>query len=115
MESVDILCPNGHRLMGTTDMVGRNVRCTKCQAKFQFEIPLKKSLTETGVLRILGDFSPVPMPPEVALRTRRPCPRCFKIISVNANVCEHCICYVGDMPHLLMQSIAEGKSLNDRN
>lgn len=115
MESVDILCPNGHRLMGSTAMVGRNVRCTKCQAKFPFVIPMKKSLTETGVLRILGDVAPVPMPPEIALRTRRPCPRCFRSISVNANVCEHCVCYVGDMPEFLRQTIAEGKCLNSRN
>ena len=114
MESVEILCPNGHRLMGSTDMVGRNVRCTKCQAKFPFVIPMKKSLTETGVLRILGDVSPVPMPPEVELPTQRPCPRCFKIISVNANVCEHCCCYVGILPNFLKQSMDDGKSLNRR-
>ena len=114
MESVELFCPNGHRLVGSTEMVGRHVRCMKCQVKFPFVMPMKKSLTATGVQRILGVVSPVPMPPEAALPTKRQCPRCFKIISVNANVCEHCVCYVGEMPHFLRQTIAEGKSLDGR-
>ncbi len=114
METIDIHCPNGHRLMGSTEMVGRNVRCMKCKVKFPFVIPKKKPLTETGVLRILGDVPPLPMPPEVVLPTQRPCPRCLKIISVNANVCEHCFCYVGNIPHFLKQPIGEAKSCNGR-
>ncbi len=111
MESVVVRCPNGHKLSGTLDMVGRNVRCPRCAAKFELKLPPKRTLTETAVMRILGEADQLPAPPEAPQKTRRPCPRCSKPISINANVCEHCKCYAGKMPQFLVQMISEGKNL----
>jgi hypothetical protein len=111
MESLVVMCPNGHKLTGSVDMVGKNVRCPQCGAKFQLKLPARKSLTETAVMRILGDADKLPARPEPQEKTQRPCPRCKKQISIHANVCEHCKCYAGAMPNFLVQMIADGKSL----
>ncbi len=115
MDTIAIECPNGHRLTGSADLVGRKVRCPKCAVTFQLHLPERKTLTETGVMRLLGDVTPVPTPPDpeaqAHARTKRACPRCHELISVHANVCDHCKCYVGVMPHFLAQMIEDGKSV----
>ncbi len=113
MEPIAVECPNGHRLTGPASLVGRKVRCPKCAVSFELTLPPKKSLTETGVLRLLGDVDPLPSPPEQPQVTKetKTCARCHHAISVHANVCEHCKCYVGAMPNFLTQMIAEGKSI----
>ena len=113
MDTIAIECPNGHRLTGPANLVGHKVRCPKCAAKFDLTLPPKKTLTETGVLRLLGDIDPLPTPPEQPEppKSKKICQRCHQTISVHANVCEHCKCYVGVMPNFLTQMIAEGKSI----
>lgn len=118
METIMVTCPNGHKLSGTSEMVGHRVRCPKCSAKFELNLPPKKTLTETGVMRILGKADPLPsslVPPSeenpIPRNQQRRCPRCHQTISIHANVCEHCKCYAGVMPTFLSQMIAEGKSL----
>ncbi len=113
MDTIATLCPNGHHLTGPASLVGHKVRCSKCGTKFELSLPPKKSLTETGVLRLLGDVDPLPTPPEQpeVPKSKKTCQRCHQVISVHANVCEHCKCYVGAMPNFLTQMIAEGKSI----
>ncbi|MCC6511638.1 MAG: hypothetical protein IT423_21240, partial [Pirellulaceae bacterium] len=110
METIAIECPNGHRLTGPAELVGRKVRCPKCATTFQLQVPAKKTLTETGVMRLLGDVTPVPAPPDETPKSTKNCNRCHLPISIHANVCEHCKCYVGVLPSFLSQMIAEGKS-----
>ncbi len=109
METMEVSCPNGHRLSGSNSMMGRKVRCPKCSVTFAFAAAAKNALTETGVLRILGDVPPLPMPTEQVPKVRKACPRCSRFISVHANVCEHCACYVGAMPHFVQQMIQDSK------
>jgi hypothetical protein len=115
MKTIAIQCPNGHRLTGPAELVGRKVRCSKCQTTFQLELPRKASLTESSVVRLLGDVDPLPAPPSAVEEEdptkRKTCQRCHHSISVHANVCEHCKCYVGALPSFLTQMIAEGKSI----
>lgn len=115
MKTIAIQCPNGHRLTGPAELVGRKVRCSKCQTTFQLELPRKASLTESSVVRLLGDVEPpaAPAPDDdvQSRKSRKICQRCHHAISVHANVCEHCKCYVGALPNFLTQMIAEGKSI----
>jgi hypothetical protein len=60
-------------------------------------------VTDTGVMRILGDMAVTPhaeASPEVA---HRPCSRCGVAIPETLSVCSHCNCYVGVMPSFMKQ------------
>ncbi len=111
MENIAVKCPNGHKLTGPSDLAGRKVRCPKCNTSFVLTLPPKQVLTDTAVMKLLGDVTPVPPPPEETPKSKKVCARCHHSISINANVCEHCQCYVGAMPSFLTQMIAEGKSI----
>ena len=97
MDQITVTCPRGHRVRGPQVLQGRQVRCPKCAASFTFAVTDKKEVTDTGVMRILGDIPmpPLPPPPEPTEQTDRPCPRCERQISVTTTVCKYCSCYVG--------------------
>lgn len=57
----------------------------------------RKTVTESAVMRILGDVAPLPPMPEHNTQPIRCCPRCLQKIRISSRVCEHCQCYVG--PH----------------
>lgn len=57
---ITVACPQGHRLRGDTQLVGKTIRCPKCQSEFVFApsepTPLpNRAVTDTAVMRILGD------------------------------------------------------------
>ena len=62
-------CPLGHRLRGKESLAGQWVRCPRCQTKFEFlsqkretqPPPETKSVTDTGVMRILDACPPQPV------------------------------------------------------
>ncbi len=115
-----VSCPAGHRLRGDMKMAGNRVRCPKCRVEFVFA-PLKspaadnRAVTDTGVMRILGDSPELPPVPEKkAAISDRPCPRCGISMSINTSVCNHCNCYVGVMPRF-MQDLIPGDSGTARN
>ena len=66
--TITVSCPSGHRLRGGFEMFGKNVKCPRCQAAFVFA-PAKandsdhRAVTDTGVMRILGDMPQVTAPP----------------------------------------------------
>jgi hypothetical protein len=60
------------------------------------------AVTDTGVMRILGD-QPVPPPPSREPVATRPCSRCDVPVPESLAVCSHCNCYVGVMPTFLSQ------------
>ena len=99
MSHISISCPSGHRLRGKSEMVGRKVKCPKCASVFVVSLPHRSELTDTGVMEILGEAdAPPPPPPDESMPATRLCPRCERLIAVWANVCEHCYCYVGQLP-----------------
>ncbi len=67
--TITVSCPSGHRLRGGFEMFGKNVKCPRCQAAFVFA-PDKandsdhRAVTDTGVMRILGDMPQVTPPPQ---------------------------------------------------
>jgi uncharacterized C2H2 Zn-finger protein len=109
---ITVSCPAGHRLRGDIQMAGNTVRCPKCSVEFVFA-PLKsdaavnRAVTDTGVMRILGDSPELPPIPEKKMATDRPCPRCGILMSINASVCKHCNCYVGVMPRFMQDLLSK--------
>lgn len=103
MTQITVACPTGHRLRGDSELLGQTIRCPKCAARFVFAAPETRSVTDTGVMRILGEMEAPPSPPEKTERTNRPCPTCGKPVSRIATVCASCRHYVGPMPMFLQQ------------
>jgi hypothetical protein len=103
-ESITLSCPSGHRLRGDASFIGKKVKCPRCQAAFVISAPKEKQVTDTAVMRILGDL-PVrqELPRTDPEPERRPCPRCDVSISQDAQVCQHCNCYVGVMPRFMTE------------
>ncbi len=96
-ERMTCKCPRGHKLRGGISLVGKTVRCPRCSDKFVFGYQIRESVTDTAVVRMLGD-APQPAPVVQDLPTTRPCPRCSVGISMTAHVCSNCNCYVGNLP-----------------
>ena len=61
-ETIVVKCPTGHRLRGSVSLIGKQVACPECQTRFEIGQPKKQSVTESGVMRILGD-GPGELPP----------------------------------------------------
>lgn len=101
-ETITMKCPSGHKLRGNKAMVGKTVRCPRCEVAFVISPPENRKVTDTTVMRILGDSPALPpMPENVREPEQRPCPRCAVSIKKDANVCQHCNCYVGVMPRFM--------------
>ena len=106
--SITLTCPNGHRLRGDSRFIGKKVKCPRCQAGFVISAPAPSQVTDTGVMRILGDVTnPAPAPIESNEVSTRPCPRCGMGIGNDAPVCEHCKCYVGVMPRFMTDMLSD--------
>jgi hypothetical protein len=93
-------CPRGHKLRGAPEMIGQTVRCPRCSEKFVFGYQIRQQVTDTAVVRILGD-APAPPPAQIQSPATRPCTRCGVATSAASSVCEHCNCYVGLLPDFL--------------
>lgn len=104
---ITMSCPACHRVRGGANLVGHTVRCPKCQAEFVFAParpePDSRKVTDTGVMRILGDMSDSGMPVQGGEVPLRPCSRCGVAIPESLTVCSHCNCYVGVMPSFMKQ------------
>lgn len=108
---ITVSCPAGHRLRGDSRFVGKTVKCPRCQVQFVFaptsptsdiRSVLDDRITDTGVMRILGDSpSPGPIPAVTESARTRPCPRCGTAVADNEVVCSYCNGYVAAMPAYL--------------
>jgi len=96
-ETVTCKCPRGHKLRGNAGLIGKTVCCPRCSEKFIFGYQVRQYVSDTAVVRILGDAPTAPPLPRDEPETR-PCTRCGVAISAVATVCEHCNCYVGHLP-----------------
>lgn len=111
MNRIEVTCENGHRLKAAAHLCGTSQKCPQCRANVN--IPLQSlttyasdegrdTLSDTGVMRILGVQDALPPPPAaVEPEKTHCCPRCDVNISVKANVCQHCQCYVGAIPNFM--------------
>ncbi|GAA4460134.1 ATP-binding protein [Novipirellula rosea] len=103
MEFVHVQCHAGHRLKAGTHLRGRTLPCPKCRAEVVVPQP-KDTLSDTGVMRILGDLAPLSEPPVAKQQPpQRPCPRCSLEVSVDLSVCNHCQCFIGIVPDYMKQ------------
>lgn len=116
---VTAVCPSGHKVRGKSTLVGKTVRCPKCQLAFVFALTVKpsartqaKEVTDTGVMRILGSMDAVPPAPKRRIRTERPCSRCGTAVPDNAAVCANCNCYLGVLPAFLSDMSNNESNLN---
>ena len=104
---ITVTCPQGHRLQAGSLLVGKTVRCPKCHSKFVFAPtktePKKQPVTESGVMRILGEMPQAPAADSIASVPMRPCSRCGIAIPESLAVCSHCNCYVGVLPAFMRQ------------
>ncbi|EMI57684.1 hypothetical protein [Rhodopirellula sallentina] len=127
MQSQTITCPQGHQLRASKRVFGKTLPCPVC--KQLLTVPLfppppetdpvaadasapeekKDSLSDTGVMRILGDY--VARDEEHArdksvdekARTVRSCPVCDSSLSEAVTICKNCKCYVGPTPDFFKQ------------
>ena len=98
-ESMTCECPNGHRLRGSVKLIGKSIRCPRCNEKFVFGYYIRQTVSDTAVMRILGDPpSPPPAPEPSDENATRPCDKCGVEVSSNATVCKHCNTYLGKLP-----------------
>ena len=107
-QKVTAACPSGHKVRGNANLVGKTVRCPRCEVEFVFALTFKpsaaveaKEVTDTGVMRILGSMDAVPPAPKRRAKTERPCSRCGASVAENTPVCTHCNCYLGVLPTFL--------------
>ncbi|WP_222436037.1 hypothetical protein [Rubripirellula reticaptiva] len=106
-------CPAGHHVRGDITMAGQKVRCPRCDVPFIFAPPEravvvstgKPSVTESSIMRILGDADPLPPAPTQSVNQikTRPCPKCSIAISEAVAVCGYCKCYVGATPSFMRE------------
>ncbi|MEO1619034.1 MAG: hypothetical protein AAFV88_24495 [Planctomycetota bacterium] len=97
-EQITCKCPRGHKLKGKPNLIGKSVRCPRCREKFVFGYQIREQVTDTAVVRLLGDAPAIPPAPKKTGADLRSCTRCGVAISKKTSVCEHCRCYVGHMP-----------------
>ncbi len=111
--NITVFCPSGHRLRGGRELMGRRVICPKCQTQFDFApepteprpsaAPARRTVSESGVMAILGDMQQSPPPPRQQPPSTRPCPACSGAVNDGLPVCPHCGTYIGAMPTFMRQ------------
>ncbi len=118
-QKVTTACPSGHKVRGKSELVGKKVRCPRCEVEFVFALTIKasaeapsKEVTDTGVMRILGSMDAVPPAPKRRVSTERPCPRCGTAVLESTPVCTHCNCYLGVLPTFLNELSANETKVN---
>lgn len=103
IEYVTTECPSGHRVRGDIGWLNRNVRCPHCNAEFTFQRPegqaaevvaldglrfgRRQSVSDTGVMRILGDFVGAAAKDD---GTKRQCSECGAIYPNYVSSCYSC-------------------------
>ena len=114
-QKVTTRCPSGHKVRGNADLVGKTVKCPRCEVRFIFALTMTptpsstaKEVTDTGVMRILGSMDAVPPPPKRRNRRERPCPKCGTAVVENTPVCPNCNCYLGVLPTFLHRMSSNG-------
>lgn len=98
IDFIHVECGMGHRLKAPVHLSGRTVKCPKCQSAVVIPQPASDRLSDTGLMRILGDADPLPAPAVLSkswAEQPRVCPRCALEVSRQRSVCPHCSCFIG--------------------
>lgn len=110
--SIQLVCPNGHRLTAKEDNAGKSGKCPIC--KSQVTIPNRKNADSAIVVAVLGELNAQSAALKVgktilaskrqpigtmekdssALARVRTCPNCERDIDLGYHVCPHCHAYL---------------------
>lgn len=90
-------CPHGHKLRGGVDLIGKSVRCPRCNEKFVFGYQIRESISDTAVMRILG------APSQSTDQSSDQCRKCGAEISSETRGCKYCDDSVGQLPDFFSQ------------
>ncbi|RMF40252.1 MAG: hypothetical protein D6753_12105 [Planctomycetota bacterium] len=96
-------CPQGHKIRARRELAGQQGKCPRCGVKLTVpELPRpsgleikRDALTESALMRVLGDVPAPPPPPPPKTEPKRYCPRCRHVVSTATTVCGNCKLYVG--------------------
>ncbi len=100
---IHFTCPEGHKLTAKAELAGKLGKCPGCDRVVVVPKPVnleevlanRNEMTDSGVMRILGEVPPLPPAPEKPSGAHRTCPRCHKILNHTATICSGCQLYVG--------------------
>lgn len=111
-EMLLVTCPEGHRLRASEKAIGKTLACPVCRSAVVVQEATppameRDALSDTGVMRILGDYAMPSDQAEPVTETQvvegrqhveRECPQCGCGISQGVSICQSCRCYVGPVP-----------------
>ncbi len=94
-----VVCAGGHRIHAAHRLGGQTLPCPKCGIPVLVPKMKTDTLSDTAVLRILGDVTPPQVNESNASESNRQavraCPRCSVKIGLYLSVCPFCQCYAG--------------------
>ncbi len=113
--SIQLVCPNGHRLQVQDSCAGKTGLCPICKARVNVRPPSEEEVFEDGLMDILGPHKvvhavtppPPPHPPKdvdsAEQKTKgfglkkKSCWRCHKEIETATHICPYCRTYIADL------------------
>ncbi len=95
-------CSHGHRLSAEDRHAGRKAKCPTCGEALIVPHPAPPSpISDSSVMRILGDAEPPPPLPSEEKTLYKRCGRCGAHLHMAAKVCEECQTYVAVLDYSL--------------
>ena len=70
MDAIQFCCPKGHKIKAKPELAGKLAKCPSCKSvmlvpeRIKLFAKSREALTQSGVLRILGDATQLPPMPE---------------------------------------------------
>lgn len=116
--TIEIVCPNGHRLTAKESSAGKTGKCPVCQASVPIPIPSRPVTADSSIVAaVLGELNaqaaaqkrvgrtvlaPKRQPAAAvrdssALARIRICPNCERDIDLGYHVCPHCHAYLSGL------------------
>jgi len=110
--SIQLVCPNGHRLTAKESNAGKTGKCPVCQAPVAIPIPNRSVTVDSAVVvAVLGESNAKsaaqkvgrtvlapkrqPAAKESSVLARvRVCPNCERDIDLGYHICPHCHAYL---------------------
>jgi RNA polymerase subunit RPABC4/transcription elongation factor Spt4 len=111
--SIQLVCPNGHRLTAKESNAGKSGKCPVCQASVTIPIPSRPVTADSAlVVAVLGESNakaaaqrvgktilapkqPTPTVRDSSVLARvKVCPNCERDIDLGYHICPHCHAYL---------------------
>ena len=111
--SIQLVCPNGHRLTAKESNAGKTGKCPVCQASVSIPIPNRSVSADSAIVTaVLGELNaqaaarkvgrtvlaprhqPAAVKESSTLARTRVCPNCERDIDMGYHICPHCHAYL---------------------